>query len=392
MSKHPRHLLSNRFNHSDNGSDHSPDHLEPSSRKERLKSIIDDHNYGFYHDGDFDEQSLIEHDKLQNEREPIIDSLDLIERVTHKLDQYRSPLFKYSHLAPQSFKQVTRKERLAYRVLCALNEIPYLLMACPAHRFSPYIESFLEAAHQFNLEGISMQEVLDRDTIDDLNDFVEAVIENTHSAGFLLREQRCHERVEKNRREVQSYVDRLFQLHSRLLLVRVDLGYQKHIIQDDDHPLEISRVINDRKRLINHVQRNYGDALEGFVWKLEKGLLKSYHYHMLFLFNGREKHGDIAIAHQIGQYWRERIVKGEGTYFNCNTNHYNESGIGMIEHHDHVKRGYLEEHVIDYLVKPDYAMSHLMCDGHKVRTLGKGLMPPEPHEVRRGRPRLMNSR
>ncbi|MCP6269615.1 inovirus Gp2 family protein, partial [Klebsiella pneumoniae] len=74
-----------------------------------------------------------------------------------------------------------------------------------------------------------------------------------------------------------------------------------------------------RQRLFKRVQSHpfFQDCL-GYIWKLEYGQYKGFHYHTCFFFDGSKVRGDITLARRIGELWKKEITDGQGLYFNCN--------------------------------------------------------------------------
>lgn len=51
--------------------------------------------------------------------------------------------------------------------------------------------------------------------------------------------------------------------------------------------MTIEEAIDDRDAYLRAVKRRYRNLL-GYVWKLEYGVARGYHYHMAFIFNGNK--------------------------------------------------------------------------------------------------------
>lgn len=177
----------------------------------------------------------------------------------------------------------------------------------------------------------------------------------------------------RNYQEAEEYIACLFDWHSRLLVIRIDIGYR----HDYAEKLSIPEANKDFVRLFNNLRFNkLFDALVGKLWKLEVGEEKGIHYHLMLFFDGAAVRKDAFIASQIGEYWVKKITGGNGVYYNCNAskNKYKRCGIGMISHNDHEKRQNLLN-ALQYLTKQD---QYLRCKpGQKTRSFGKGNMPSE---------------
>lgn len=208
---------------------------------------------------------------------------------------------------------------------------------------------------------------------DALNDFVRDIRRSGSSAAFKKRVRNHHDAVDKNMRGLTKYIDSLFQHHSRLLVIRVDLGYGKDMQPEPSRTAHMTseEVRKHRDRLLKNIPNNTLFAgLVGYVWKLEYGLEKGYHYHWLFFFDGRTRCRDVWLGQKIGEYW-QKIVGETAVYWNCNANKsgYRRLGVGMINRGDDELRKNLIE-AAEYLTKPDLHLR--LVDTTAGRTFGRG--------------------
>lgn len=185
----------------------------------------------------------------------------------------------------------------------------------------------------------------------------------------------------RNYNSITRYINDLFTSHSRLLVLRVDLGYDK-----DQVAPSLEDVQRDFTRFTNNIRINKQfQDLVGYVWKLELGGLKGYHYHLILFFDGSKVQNDYFHARNIGQYWKDNITSQRGTYFNCNGSKqkqkYKYLAIGMINHNDFKLRQNLN-HVVAYLTKGEQYLAIKLTK--KGRTIGKSIIK---QKCTRGRPR-----
>lgn len=155
----------------------------------------------------------------------------------------------------------------------------------------------------------------------------------------------------RNKKRAENYREYLFNNYSRLLIVRVDLSYRK----------EISRKVTPD--ILNKHRSDLYQAMQseplfqhcvGYIFKLEYGHVKGFHYHCLFFFNGRNVRRDIILAKCIGEFWQHKITEEAGIYYNCNyfKERYEISGIGMVHRNDSNKQEGLKR-AINYICKSD---------------------------------------
>lgn len=179
----------------------------------------------------------------------------------------------------------------------------------------------------------------------------------------------------------KQYIDALSEQHSKLTIVRVDLGYKKPYSND----ITIEDANKDLDKMFNNMRSKptiFKDKV-GYVCKKEYTEDKGVHFHTLIIFDGQKVQKDAFKAEQIGKYW-EQISQYKGSYHNCNRTNYEESGIGMLEYRDKEKRKILDEKVLSYLCKDEQQVEQVRGN-KKNREFIRGIVPKSKGNV--GRPR-----
>jgi len=179
-----------------------------------------------------------------------------------------------------------------------------------------------------------------------------------------------------------KYIDNLSEKHSKLTIVRVDLGYRK--LHSND--LNIEDANKDVEHLLNNMRTKPSIFKHkvGHVIKKEQTDDKGVHVHAMFIYDGQKVQKDAFKGDQIGQYWEQKITDGKGSYHNCNRNEYDRKGIGMLDHRDKEKRKILDEDVIAYLCKDEQEIKQIK--GHKqVKAFTRGVIQKKKDNM--GRPR-----
>ena len=197
----------------------------------------------------------------------------------------------------------------------------------------------------------------------------------------------------RNQRELTKLINLLFEHHSRLLVVRIDLRYRKDAA--DVIPLE--RVQMHREQLLTD-RRNYPEVFKGLVgyaWGFERGEQEGgYHYHLLAIFDGACRRDDVGIGIAIQDLWSE-ITEGYGQCYISNfdkkkMDREGNLGIGMIHRDDVQLRINLIEKVAAYITKKcsTFDVQSSRTESGEFRTFGKSQMPKplDPSVPRRGRP------
>ena len=205
----------------------------------------------------------------------------------------------------------------------------------------------------------------------DKQDFMGAYMANTSLANT------------KNTRSVIGYIDQLHDHHSKLLVLRVDLGYGKSHCKD----ASLSEIKRDAKHMLDNRRSNHElfEHQVGYVMKFEHTEEKGPHIHALFVYDGQKVQKDAYLAQKIGDYWRDKITDGNGVYHNCNRDksQYEQCGIGMIDYSDTEKRTVLANKVIPYMLKAEQSIDKLKAG--KERSITKGGAPSNKSNA--GRPR-----
>ena len=202
--------------------------------------------------------------------------------------------------------------------------------------------------------------------------------------GFKRKMYARNEAIERGRRSGEEYIGALFEKWSRLLVIRIDFGFHS------DKPLlpHTTRLHEAQEHLLRFLNNKRGKRLYasvvGYIWRLEYGKEKGYHYHLIFFFDGSKVRKDEYIASKIGEDWIE-VTDGKGIYHNCNAHKqkYKRLGIGMISHEDREKRQNLLN-VLAYMHKEEQTLreKHLS----KTHCWGRGALP-KARRSGAGRPR-----
>ena len=211
-----------------------------------------------------------------------------------------------------------------------------------------------------------------------INNFLDDYVGYCQTPNFRRKMSKVLRRCERNTLSLRTYVDDLFDVHSRLLVVRVDFHYQPEFYEG----LTLKRVINDRKVFLESIKQEF-DGLVGLCWKLEYAKQRGFHYHYIFFFNGNRSQRGISLGRTLGDHWVS-VTADTGSYHNCNfaDKDYPEKYLGMIHYSDDIKRRALRH--ADYLTKNDENILAILCNG---RTRIFGRMEPRSKRSAAGRPR-----
>lgn len=266
----------------------------------------------------------------------------------------------------------------------------------PLCEFNPYLKLFFDHSDRVDwLELLRMhldsRHLMPNETlklVTGLNKFVAAIRSEARAEQFKKRISNFERSAKKNTKSLEGYIDALFETYSKLNVLRLDLAYMgEYGVKGGGKEVTYDEARRHREVFIRTLSGYLSKTLAkecmvGFAWKLEYGLRKSWHYHVMIFLNGQVTRNDIGIAKLIGEYWSS-VAEGKGLYYNCNAykTQYKSCGIGLIDYRNTKMRQGLGKAVV-YMTKTDYYVKVQTPD--KGRTFGRGVAPKRKL---RGRPR-----
>ncbi|MDI4638332.1 MULTISPECIES: inovirus-type Gp2 protein [Halomonadaceae] len=302
------------------------------------------------------------------------DHFEVVEKKNGKLKLFQS-------LHGKEFLKVVKKgcdERCAQ--LRVVDKNPYVGIY---HKVTRRWEYELRAMVEYGVlaGGVSR-------TVNVMNKIMEE-IKDEASRPIIQDFSRRADRAAKDRKKAATaIIDRCFAQRSRLLVLRVDLGYRKgKFIESEDFMKDMKMVKKEWTLMSDSLKSGkVAPNVMAVFGKLEYGVLAGFHYHLVVIMKGSGNRQDINYAKMVGQYWYSEVTGGEGRYFNCNRikHRYKKLGIGTINYHGKDKIDALKGVVIDYIVKSDYYMSALLPSK---KTFVQLSCTNKEQMVRRGRPR-----
>lgn len=277
------------------------------------------------------------------------------------------------------------------------NAPPYIKKSFPYHDFDPMVLVFFERLRQHPQLSILLDQIgvpkPEEDAVSQctyLNDFFNEYRSYISSEIFKTICSKTKRTSLKNFKGMMKYVDKLFELRARLLVVRVDLYYPSYEKNTSESGREVSveKVVNDRQKFFKSLSdKGFSEYLIGHCWKLEYASKKGFHYHCMFFFDGAKVREGVTLGRLIGEVW-EGVTGYSHVYRNCNAyeKSYKHPGIGMVSYDDETRHIGLNR-AINYLTKPDY---FLRLSEKKVGdTFGK--MKVRLVKNKSGRPRVGDS-
>ena len=182
----------------------------------------------------------------------------------------------------------------------------------------------------------------------------------------------------ENQNELEGYCESIINKCSRILVVRVDLGY----LQEYQNRITVDDLYFDLDKLVNRIQNKDGifKHVLGYAWGLEQGgKSKGYHCHLGVIYDNAYRHSNVRHwGDEIIKLWKE-ITSDYGQGYNC----YNRErvaelrnqgrlGIGVIHRSNRSEVNNFIE-AMSYIVEHDKRTAqYLRIKPTSRRTFGKG--------------------
>ena len=200
-----------------------------------------------------------------------------------------------------------------------------------------------------------------------LDQFVERTYWLTEEKEFKYQQKKRKDRARNQFESAKQCVDLALEQRSRVLIIRLDLRFGK-----TQNP-SLEQVKKDLRTFLRSVGRTKNLNILGYIWKLEFGQRRGFHYHFIFILDSRDHSQEIKLAQQIGQIW-EKVIGVEGAFHNCHfkavNNQYDKLAIGRLHRHEQQKYQYLLG-LLRYFAKKDQFILHKNIG--KERTLGTSI-------------------
>lgn len=216
----------------------------------------------------------------------------------------------------------------------------------------------------------------------------EIINELCHQLRYAMANDESYKKVIQSRKEKSLHqkkqakreIKKLLNQFSKLLVLRIDFT----IHRDFKITLELLKTYLRIFIKKLHAPNDRIPPIVGFIWKLEYGLKKGYHYHFIFFMDGNIYKRDTFFAQQLGDLWQS-ITQNKGTYHSCNHDKlaYKKLAIGMLVHNDEEKINTLYE-VVDYITKT----SQFIIEKSQIRQRAFGYSTRKYKKSKAGRPRM----
>jgi len=195
------------------------------------------------------------------------------------------------------------------------------------------------------------------------NDLLRKIRDVANSPSFKKRMGRRKEKTTKRYHSAKSHIDRLFDNHPKMLVVRINLSYRHEVAMDRTD----RDVKSDLQNLKNNGRKNSALLKEtaGDIWALKWAPGTGLYIHLIIFFVSSGKFTGDELAVNVGKYWVEHITNNFGQYTNCNSSTINDwkLGIGEISADDNEKRARLLDVVLHLAESEEYLRATRLGSG-----------------------------
>lgn len=284
----------------------------------------------------------------------MITKLSAIERFTDSAISTELPAFEFN---TNNKGNLVKKRYPLSRYYTEFNDLNGYLS--DEYTYSAKVNLFLDCYNQLDLDKTFLAWHHNCDThlfrreYEQFNSLIDRIRSASNEESFIRKLKSQKDKVNRRLKVAHRHIDNLIGKRCKLLVLRVDFSYRKDLVGQitlDEAKRDLEHFLSNRRS-----KPSLFENMDGYIWKLEYGPDKGYHYHLVLFFNGSKHQSDYYLAREIGEYWKHCITKGRGIYFNCNAkkSDYWHIGIGMIRRDDDTMISNLKHRVIGYLVKSD---------------------------------------
>jgi hypothetical protein len=149
-----------------------------------------------------------------------------------------------------------------------------------------------------------------------------------------------------------KYMAELFERHSKLLILRIDLYFRPNQKEWAD-TAAAGRSIRSFMRALRD-GRVLPD-MAGWAYRIENGFRRGIHVHLLVAMDGHKHREAATWSKAVGAAWVTKYSAGHGSYFNCyiRKDWYKFNGLGLVHISDHAKLLGIRE-ALRYMTKADF--------------------------------------
>lgn len=214
------------------------------------------------------------------------------------------------------------------------------------------------------------------------NSLVHEISELVNSSDFKKVQYVRAEKSKNQYERATKLTQKLRNVFSKLLVLRIDFCWKT--LPEEDLSFDEFKAYFTQLLKRFHYDKNLPNIV-GYLWKLEFGQQKGYHYHCIFYMDGNKFQNDAYYSEKIGQFWNN-LTQDKGYYHNCHRSKvkYRNLAIGMAHHEDQVFFDNLDQ-VLLYICKQDQFLIDKRLIERETRVFQTSKLPNKQKTI--GRPR-----
>ncbi|WP_454824458.1 hypothetical protein [Paraburkholderia xenovorans] len=208
--------------------------------------------------------------------------------------------------------------------------------------------------------------------------------------------------LKDEKKSIRKYIEELARKYSKMLAIRVDMGYltvapnedaafvrtaweigdasawtapqdvkrERAKLAENRARIDVEAALRDRAKFFNNphgVDKDLFEHMIGYIVKLERSDDGPHHFHCIFFFDGQKVRSTKYWVKRIERYWK-KITQDRGYIHNCHINPKKDElekqgrwAVGHINGNSHVQVGKLARYAVWYFTK----------DGQRVRVKPK---------------------
>jgi hypothetical protein len=223
----------------------------------------------------------------------------------------------------------------------------------------------------------------DREAMEALHAFAAFVRRVCRSVAFQNLLHDHEKKAEDNFRSGCDFVTELFERHSRVLVLRIDLYFRPDAKGWGYGATADKAVTNYLRALRSSGKNRIAQGYLGFIIKRENGISRGMHYHLMVFLDGHLHRSAYHLTQRLGEAWLKRVGTDKGSFFNCyaRKDHYRYNGLGLVQVGDFEKLLGIRI-ALWYMSKQDCV---LKVDDSKVKNFWR--TPSKKGKIKRGAPR-----
>ncbi|GLQ52498.1 inovirus-type Gp2 protein [Dyella flava] len=263
-----------------------------------------------------------------------------VELVKHKRDathKYKQPTYKLTKVGTEVL--------LACRAFSSQVERGWdWQKACAGRKFHPIIEVTLHAVLHWQNAICEWQHQApfvvqfkeEQEAVDALHRLVNHVRRESRSQAFRNALHDLDRKATDNFRSACDLVAKLFALHARLLVLRIDLYIRLNA--------KVWGYTEGARKALGAYLRDLreGRIVPGylkFLIKEEDAIRRGKHFHLMVFLDGHQHRHTYHLTKLLGEAWKKRVGLDKGAYFNCyaRKHSYRYNGLGLVHVSDKEK-------------------------------------------------------